>query len=56
MDAKTVEVTVMQTPEGRCLIVNGYRVAGPKPWAPASRELHRWDIPVAELRKALRKE
>lgn len=38
--------------EGRCLYINGYRVAGPKPWG-GGQIVATWDVTEEDMRAAL---
>lgn len=47
-----IEVCVIDGVEGKALVVNGRRVAGPKPWGGGSI-IKEWKVPVSELFRSL---
>jgi hypothetical protein len=51
---RTVEVCICNGVEGPCVIINGWRVAGNKPWG-GGRIVMTREVPVAEIRRALSK-
>jgi hypothetical protein len=48
----TVEIAIVAGVEGNALVVNGTRVAGPKPWG-GGRVILKWDVDEVRLREAL---
>lgn len=55
MDDKKIKVMVVNGVEGNSLYVNGYRVAGNKPWG-GGVLLHEFNVDPEEMRKALEKD
>jgi hypothetical protein len=47
-----IEIRVVKGVEGCCLIINDYRVAGPKPWG-GGKTIYIWVAELKHLRKAL---
>jgi hypothetical protein len=46
---KFIIVEVISGVEGHCLVVDGTRIAGPKPWG-GGRVVHTWKVPVEKLK------
>jgi len=51
---KTIECLIAEVPGGVCVYLNGYRIAGSKPWG-GGRVIHRFGIDVDDVRAALPK-
>lgn len=45
---EALEIEVIQGVEGKCLAINGYRVAGPKPWG-GGTVVDSWTIPIKAI-------
>ena len=51
-DPKTVPLTYVASVEGNSLYLNGYRIAGPKPWG-GGRTLEEWEVTRDDIKTAL---
>lgn len=49
---KTTTVDIVRGPEGCCLVVNDYRICGPKPWG-GGKLVERWVLDAVELVRVL---
>lgn len=50
--SERITIEVVRGPEGPCLLVNEYRVAGPKPWG-GGTVTHEWRVDANMLRSRL---
>lgn len=50
--SEIVKIELIQSVEGFSLYFNGYRIAGPKPWAGGS-VVSTWEVPMGEVKKPL---
>lgn len=48
----TVKLEIIQGPEGKCVSLNDYRIAGPKPWG-GGRIVQSWDVEIDDIERAL---
>lgn len=42
---EALEIQVIQGVEGKCLVINDYRVSGPKPWG-GGTVIDSWTVPI----------
>lgn len=47
-----IDVAIISGVEGKALIINGWRVAGPKPWG-GGQTIQQFDVPKVDILEAL---
>lgn len=52
IDEKEVELCLCNGVEGPCIILNDYRVAGPKPWG-GGKIVRTWKVRVGDIKHAI---
>ena len=50
--SKQLEIECVRGVAGVCLLVDGARVAGPKPWG-GGAVIHSWTVDLKEIKRAL---
>ena len=48
-----IKIEIISGVEGDCICINGYRVAGPKPWG-GGKITKTWDAQLSDIEEAIR--
>ena len=54
MDKEKFEIAIIEGVEGNCILLNNFRVVGPKPWG-GGRVIEKWQVSLEDIEQALNK-